>query len=106
MAVLILNIRNEVGQALTSIEGIPFSIAIQRGNKLAVQQTVDLTYASATIVDVPPGQYVALATHPLTEPIAAAFQFQVVSDEDLILILFVYLESERVLLNIEIFIES
>ena len=106
MAVLILNIRTEVGQALTSIEAIPFSVAIQQGNKLAVQQTVDLAYASATIVDVPPGQYIALATHPLTEPIAAAFQFQVAHEEDLILILFIYLESERVLLNIETFIES
>ncbi|MBD1865184.1 MULTISPECIES: hypothetical protein [Trichocoleus] len=105
MAVLILNIRNEVGQALTSIEGIPFSIAIQQGNKLAVQQTADLTYASATLVDVTPGQYIAIATHPRVEPVAAAFQFQVTSDEDLILILFVYLESERVLLNIETFVE-
>ncbi len=106
MAVLILNIRNEIGQALTSIEGIPFSIAIQQGNKLAVQQTVDLTYASATIVDVALGEYIAIATPPQVEPLAAAFQFQVTSDEDLILILFVYLESERVLLNIETFVES
>jgi hypothetical protein len=62
MAVLILNFRNEIGQALTSIEGIPFSIAIQQGTKLAIQQTVDLTYASATLVDVAPGESKSRAT--------------------------------------------
>lgn len=104
MAVVILSVRDQDGQSLLLIDGIPFTASLQTQSGLIVQQQVD-RFASLTIGDIPPNQYVALVHHPSVQPNTAFFNFEVVTGNEIVLVLFVYLEPERNLFDITCVIE-
>ena len=64
------------------------------------EQVVDLMFADAYFDNLKPGKYTALVKHELVEPIEARYEFEIMTDSELSLILFNYLEPERVLLRI------
>ncbi|WP_204101885.1 MULTISPECIES: hypothetical protein [Spirulina sp. CCY15215] len=79
---------------------IPFVIVLYQGDRKIDEQVVDLMFADAYFDNLKPGKYTALVKHELVEPIEARYEFEIMTDSELSLILFNYLEPERVLLRI------
>lgn len=106
VAIVIISVENQAEQTLTSIDGIAFTASLQTRSELIVQQSVSLEFASLTVPDIPPNQYVALVYHPSVEPNVAFLNFEVATGNELIVVLFVYLEPERALMTIRCYTES
>jgi hypothetical protein len=100
MAVISIVTRNQNGNALTSIEGIPFVAILQFGEQIIGEQTVSLFYADTFFDNLEAGQYTAKVRHELVEPPLAQFDVTLMTQTELLQISFNYLETERVLLNV------
>jgi len=100
MAVISIATRNQNGNALTSIGGIPFMAILQLGNRVIGEQTVSLLFADTFFDNLEAGQYTAKVRHELVEPSLAQFDVALMTQTELLQISFNYLEPERVLLNI------
>ncbi|MBR8826376.1 MAG: hypothetical protein DSM107014_00480 [Gomphosphaeria aponina SAG 52.96 = DSM 107014] len=100
MAAITIATRNQTGNALTSLGGIPFVTILPQGERLIDEQTVDLIYADAYFDNLTPGKYTAMVRHELVQPALTLYDFEIMTDSELTSILFNYLEPERVLLNI------
>jgi hypothetical protein len=100
MAVISIVTRNQNGNALTSIEGIPFVAILQFGEQVIGEQTVELILARTIFDNLLPGSYTAKVRHELVEPQIAQFDVTLMTEEEILQISFNYLEPERVLLNI------
>lgn len=100
MAIVRIAVRNQNGNALTSIEGIPFIVILSQDERMINEQVVDLIYADAYWEGLIPGEYIAMVRHQLVEPPLARYNFEIITDSELLSILYNYLEPERVLLNI------
>ncbi|MCU0536572.1 MAG: hypothetical protein MUD14_22010 [Hydrococcus sp. Prado102] len=100
MAVISIVTRNQNGNALTSIGGIPFMAILQLGEQVIGEQTVSLLFADTFFDNLEAGQYTAKVRHELVEPPLAQFDVTLMTQTELLQISFNYLEPERVLLNI------
>ncbi|NJM86270.1 MAG: hypothetical protein HC847_02655 [Hydrococcus sp. RU_2_2] len=100
MAVISIVTRNQNGNALTSIGGIPFVAILQLGEQIIGEQTVSLLFADTFFDNLEAGQYTAKVRHELVEPPLAQFDVALITQSELLQISFNYLEPERVLLNI------
>ncbi len=99
MSDVFISIRNQNGNALTSVGGIPFVANLKQDGQILAQQVVDLRFATAHFYDLPLGQYITSVRHELVSP-QEANQDVTLSVDELIQVVFVYLELERILLRI------
>ncbi len=101
MSDIYVMIRNQTGVAMTSIEGEPVRVFIQREGLIYDEQPVSLRFAYAYFHNFPLGKCTVVAKHPLLNPIDAKQEVELTAGEAL-RIRYVYLEAERQLLKIEV----
>ena len=63
------------------------------------EQRVTLMHADAFFDRLAPGEYTAIVRHELVEPQVARFDVTIMTDTELLMIQFIYLEPELVLLS-------
>lgn len=101
MSDIYVTIRNEVGVAMTSIEGEAVRVFIRREGLIYDEQPVSLRFAYAYFHNFPLGSCTIVANHPLLSPIESEQEVELLAGEAL-RIKYVYLEAERQLLRIEV----
>lgn len=101
MSDIFILIRRQDNVALTSIGGIPFVTQLRQGSRLLAEETVDLIYADAGFDDLPPGHYTIAVRQERVEPKEAVYDIEIEAEDEVILLRFTYLESARVLLEIQ-----
>lgn len=106
MSDIFVVICNQENNALTSIDGIVFVALLEREGKVLAQETVDLIYADAGFDDLSVGQYTVVVRHDLVEPQATTYNVTINSEDEVILLTFIYLEPERVFLRIRAAVEK
>ena len=106
MSDIFILVRDQDNVALTSIGGIPFVARLQRNGEMLAEEVVDLIYADAGFDDLPSGNYTVVLQHNHVEPSNATYDVAITKPDDVILLTFVYLEPERILLNIQATLEK
>ncbi|MFS8804725.1 hypothetical protein NW813_07635 [Synechococcus sp. R55.6] len=106
MSDIFVMIRNQANNALTSIDGIPFLSFLERQGQLIAEETIELIYADAGFDDLPVGEYTVGVRHERVEPPKATCPVSIASEDEVVLVTFVYLEPERVLLTIHVSVEK
>jgi hypothetical protein len=101
MADIFVMIRSQENNVLTSIGGEAFVTVLEQGSLVLATETVDLTHADAGFDDIPVGEYTVVVKHNGVEPTAAAYPVTVLSEDEVVLLTFTYLEPERVLLRVK-----
>lgn len=101
MSDIFIMICNQDNNALTSIGGVAFVAVLQQNGRILAEETVDLIHADAGFDDLPVGQYTVVVQHDQVEPQAANYKVVINTDDQVILLTFIYLEPERVLLRIQ-----
>ncbi|MCL1469539.1 hypothetical protein [Argonema antarcticum] len=99
MSDIFISIRNQNGNAMTSVEGVAFVAILRQDGTTVDRQTVSLRYAIAQFADLSPGEYIAAAFHESVNPPEATQKVTLAADE-LLQVRFIYLEPERQLLRI------
>ncbi|NJM90402.1 MAG: hypothetical protein HC847_27975, partial [Hydrococcus sp. RU_2_2] len=84
MAVISIVTRNQNGNALTSIGGIPFVAILQIGEQVIGEQTVELILARTIFDNLSPGSYTAKVRHELVEPPIAQFDVTLMTEEEIL----------------------
>ena len=98
--------RNQDNIALTSINGIAFVALLLQAGQVLAEETVELIYADAGFDDLPIGEYTVIVRHDRVEPQSAKCHVKISSENEVILLTFVYLEPERVLLGVKTAVEN
>lgn len=106
MSDIFVRVCNQDNNALTSIDGIAFVTLLQQDGKVLAEETVELIHADAGFDDLPVGQYTVVVKHERVEPQAVAYGVTINTEDEVILLTFVYLELERVLLRIHAAVEK
>lgn len=106
MADIYITIRNQDNHALTSIDGIAFAILIRQNGSAIAQEDVELIHADANFDSLPIGQYTVVVKHHQVEPPEATYETAISQEDEVILLIFFYLEPERVLLRIQADVEK
>lgn len=101
MSDIFVLVRDQDNVALTSIGGIPFVAQLHQNGELLAEEIVDLIYADAGFDDLPTGNYTVVLQHDHVEPSNATCDVAITQSDEVILLTFVYLEPERMLLNIQ-----
>jgi hypothetical protein len=101
MSDIFVLVRDQDNVALTSIGGIPFVALLQQDGKTLAEETVDLIYADAGFDDLPLGNYTVVLHHEQVEPSDVIRDVAINTFDEVVLLTFVYLEPERILLNIQ-----
>ncbi|MBD1839038.1 hypothetical protein H6F78_24435 [Coleofasciculus sp. FACHB-64] len=99
-------IRNQENHALTSIDGIAFIALLRQNGQAIAQETIDLIHADAGFDDLPIGQYTVVVRHERVLPQEVLHDVTISTDEQVIILTFVYLEPARVLLDIQASVEK
>jgi hypothetical protein len=99
-------IRNQDNVALTSIDGIAFVTQLQRSGKVLAEEIVELTYADAGFDDLPLGQYSIVVGHECVAPEEVSYDTKILAEDDVIFLTFVYLEPERIFLQVQAVVEK
>jgi len=106
MSDIFVMIRNQDNSALTSIDGIAFITLLRQDGQVLAEETVELIYADAGFDDLPRGEYTVVVRHEQVQPIEATYDVIINAEDKVILLTFVYLEPERILLQIQASVES
>jgi len=106
MSDIFVMIRNQDNNALTSIDGIAFVTLLRQDGQPLAEETFDLIYADAGFDDLPVGEYTVVVKHELVEPQQATCDVKIISEDEVILLTFVYLEPEWVFLRIQAAVEQ
>ncbi|MFB2923742.1 hypothetical protein [Aerosakkonema funiforme] len=99
MSDIFISIRNQNGNAMTSVEGVAFIAILRQDGTVIDRQTVSLRYAEAQFADLPLAEYTAVAFHESVNPPEATQKVTLAADE-ILQVRFIYLEPERQLLRI------
>lgn len=100
MASILIAVRNQNGNALTSIEGTAFIALLGKNGQIISQQTVSMRFADAYFTDLAVGDYTAIVRHPEVEPTEATYQVTLSSEDEELRVMFFYSEPERVVLRV------
>lgn len=106
MSDIFVMIRNQDNIVLTSIDGIAFSTLLWQENRLLAEEEVELIYADAGFDDLPVGKYIVAVRHERVEPQEVTYDVAIASEDDVIMLTFVYLEPERVLMGVRASVEK
>jgi hypothetical protein len=106
MSDIYVTIRNQENHALTSIDGIAFITLLGQNGQAIAQETIDLIHADAGFDDLPIGQYTVVVRHERVLPQEVTYDVTISTDEQVIILTFVYLELARVLLGIQASVEK
>jgi hypothetical protein len=100
MAQIQIAIRNQDEKSLTSIEGTAFVTLLSKNGQVIASKSVTLRFADADFPDLSPGDYRCLVRHPLVEPQEVTWDVTIQTEPELLQVLFIYSELERVLLRV------
>lgn len=106
MSDIYVAIRNQDNHALTSIDGIAFVTLLGKDGIVLAEETVELIYADVNFDDLPEGQYTVVVRHERVEPSEATFKVTISNEDEVFIVIFVYLEAERVLLRTQVSVEK
>ncbi len=106
MSDIYVAIRNQDNHALTSIDGIAFVTLLRQDGVVLAEETVELIYADVNFDDLPVGQYTIVVRHEWVEPTEATFKVAISNEDEVFIVIFVYLEPERVLLRTQVSVEK
>ncbi|MDX2270732.1 MAG: hypothetical protein NW237_02115 [Cyanobacteriota bacterium] len=106
MSDIFVMVRNHLNNALTSIDGIPFVTYLEGAGIEPAEEVIELVYADAGFDDLSLGEYRVGVRHERVEPPQATCAVRIESDDEVILVTFVYLEPERVLLSTHVSVEK
>jgi hypothetical protein len=106
MSDIFVMIRNQDNSALTSIDGTAFITLLRQDGQVLAEEIVELIYADAGFDDLPTGQYTVVVKHEQVQPTEATYDVIINAEDKVILLTFVYLEPERILLQIQASVES
>ena len=106
MSDIFVMIRNQDNSDLTSIDGTAFITLIRQDGQVLAEEIVELIYADAGFDDLRTGQYTVVVRHEQVQPIEATYDVIINAEDKVILLTFVYLEPERILLQIQASVES
>lgn len=99
MSDIFIAIRNQNGNAMTSVGGVAFIAILRQDGTMIDRQTVDVRYAEAQFINLPAGEYTAVAFHESVNPPEASQKVTLAADE-ILQVRFIYLEPEQQLLRI------
>ncbi len=105
MADIIAVIRNQQGAGMSSIDGELVLILLTSDRAFVDQQPVMLRSAIAIFANLAPGHYAVIARHPSLSP-TEAVQDILLGSNLMIGVKFIYSETERQLVRIEVQEES
>jgi hypothetical protein len=100
MADIYVVIRNQVGIAMSSVNGELIVVLVTRDGRFQSQRPVTLQTAIAVFRQIPTGNYSIIVRHPDLMPTEARYDVPL-SSQSLFGIRFIYNELERQLLRIE-----
>jgi hypothetical protein len=101
MSDVFVTIRNQKGNAMTSVDGVIFVAILRQDGTTIARKTVNLRYADAQFANLEPGEYIVSAFHQSVNPPEAS-QEVILEEQKLLEARFIYLEPERQLLTISI----
>jgi hypothetical protein len=90
IAVISIVTRNQNGNALTSIDSIPFVAILPQGERIIGERTVERILARAVFQNLSSGSDTALVRHQRVEPPLARFDVTLITEEELLQIAFIY----------------
>jgi len=100
MSDIFVMVRNQNNIAMTSVDGIAFITLLTRDGRVLAEERVALMEADAGFDDLAAGQYTVMVRHERVEPQSATWDVTIGTEDRVIILIFVYLEPERVLLRI------
>ena len=101
MSDIFVTIRNESGVAMNSIDGESVIAIVKKDGLIYDEQPVSLRFADAQFYNFPLGKCTVVAKHSALNP-AEAEQEVELSNREILEVRYIYLESERQLLRVEI----
>lgn len=101
MSDIFVMLREQHNVALTSIHGIPFVALLRQNGQILAAETVDLIYADAGFDDLPLGHYTVVVRHGDVEPPEVTYDVSIDTQDEVILLTFIYFEPEQILLDIQ-----
>ncbi|NJO40046.1 MAG: hypothetical protein HC769_09920 [Cyanobacteria bacterium CRU_2_1] len=99
-------IRTQDDVALTSIEGIAFVAFLTQQGRVLAEEPIELIFADAGFDDLPLAKYTVVVKHECVEPPEVAYDVTINAPDDVFFLKFIYLEPERVFLQIQAAVEK
>lgn len=101
MSDIVVMLRNQNNIAMTSIDGMAWVTLLTQERRVLAEETVDLFEADVNFDDLKKGKYIVAVRHKGLEPPSATCSVKITDEDKVIMLTFVYLELERVLLDIQ-----
>lgn len=101
MSDIFVTIRNQDGNAMTSVDGVIFLAILRQDGTTIARKPVNLRYADAQFANLEPGEYIVRAFHQSINS-SEASQEIVLEKQELLEVRFIHLKPERQLLTISI----
>jgi hypothetical protein len=100
MAQIQIAVRNESQRSMASVGGTFFLAILASNGQVIASKNVSIMFADAEFPNLQPGKYQCLVRHPEVQPTQAEWEVELQTEADLLQVLFIYSEPERVLLRV------